>query len=158
MANRSMVATPSVMRGWLKKQSRGGIIKNWRSRYGVLEKGGIKYFEKQSSINAPPYGEDLKGGMNLVGATLVGFDDTGSTRIYIVGSEGNEKDLLMEADNAEEAQAWRDAITEHTEYAARLQNRCCNRQILYIMSKRFKLIFFLPLTNRMWWLTLHSFS
>ncbi len=52
------VNTPKVHKGWLKKQARSGIIKNWQTRYFVVS-GGIVYYY-QDKLESPPYGDNLK--------------------------------------------------------------------------------------------------
>lgn len=106
-------AAPPIMQGWMKKQSRSGIIKNWKSRYFVVGHGKIKYFEKLQSGQP----EGLKGEMSLAGASLVGLEETGSNRVYVVGDNGTEKDLLMQADTSREANAWKSSIKMHIDFA-----------------------------------------
>jgi hypothetical protein len=55
MMNQSV---PPLKRGWLKKYSRSGLIKNWQTRYFVLNSGKIAYYQNQS--DRFPYGEDFK--------------------------------------------------------------------------------------------------
>jgi hypothetical protein len=57
---------PETAMGFLLKQ--GHIIKNWKSRFVVLEKGSLKYYVTSSSL--PSYGKDLKGGFDLAGYTV----------------------------------------------------------------------------------------
>ena len=41
---------PSISRGYLKKESSdaaGGMFKNWKTRYVVLEKGILRYYEEE---------------------------------------------------------------------------------------------------------------
>lgn len=92
------------------------MYRNWKSRYVVLESGKLRYFEKQLSTNQSPYGEILKGEMNLCHANIVAGNDS-LKRIYIVGQMGNEKDLLLEADNDFDAKNWVDAIQSHIAFA-----------------------------------------
>ncbi len=94
--------TPEITRGWLKKQSRTGLIKNWKSRFVVLDQGTLYYYEKKISKNIAPYGDNLKGMMNLKGANVMNnnTESGGSNRIYIVGDFVTETDLLLEADNS----------------------------------------------------------
>jgi len=49
--------------GWLRKQSRGGLIKNWQSRYFVLQAGKLSYY--QEKLDKPPYGENFKVSQRL---------------------------------------------------------------------------------------------
>jgi hypothetical protein len=107
--------TDELKMGWLKKQSRGGFLKNWKARFFVLDSGNISYFEKKKASNIPPYGENEKGIMNLRGAII---NDTIDPKIiHIVGKAGEEKDLILEAENAKIAYEWRDAILQHIQAA-----------------------------------------
>lgn len=136
MADIVSAQAPTVMKGWLKKQSRGErfggmMMKNWKSRFVVLEYGSLKYYEKLKSINTAPYGESLKGEMGLVGATLVGLEEITSSRVYIVGESGEEKDLLLEAPNAREACDWKAAVCAHIAFANTMINRSSNSGLFY---------------------------
>jgi hypothetical protein len=51
-------AVPPMKFGWLRKQSRSGLIKNWQNRYFVLQAGRLSYF--QDKKDSPPFGETLK--------------------------------------------------------------------------------------------------
>jgi hypothetical protein len=52
------VRAPGIKKGWMTKQGRGGIVKNWKKRYFVLNVGKLQYFVNESKEY--PYGEDLK--------------------------------------------------------------------------------------------------
>jgi hypothetical protein len=54
----SSVSAPSLKRGWLRKQSRSGLVKNWQVRYFVLNNGKISYYQEQ--LDRFPYGDNLK--------------------------------------------------------------------------------------------------
>jgi len=49
---------PTVKKGWLKKQGRSGMIKNWKTRYFVISQGMLNYY--QEKIEEFPYGDVLK--------------------------------------------------------------------------------------------------
>lgn len=55
--NNSTTAPP-LKRGWLRKQARGGLVKNWQVRYFVLHEGKISYYLEQ--LDRFPYGDNLK--------------------------------------------------------------------------------------------------
>lgn len=42
----SELTAPAAKVGWVKKQGRSGIYKNWKKRYFVLKKGCISYYEE----------------------------------------------------------------------------------------------------------------
>jgi hypothetical protein len=52
------MAAPTIKKGWMKKQGRHGLVKNWKTRYFVLADGKISYYT--SEISEIPYGEGLK--------------------------------------------------------------------------------------------------
>ena len=49
---------PAIKKGWLKKQGRSGMIKNWKTRYFVISQGMLNYY--QNKCDEFPFGEDLK--------------------------------------------------------------------------------------------------
>ena len=52
------MSVPQLKKGWLKKQSRTGMVRNWQTRYFVLNVGRIYYYQEQTDCF--PYGEILK--------------------------------------------------------------------------------------------------
>jgi len=44
---KSLLYEPEAKQGWLKKYSRDGLFKNWRSRYFVLSGGKLVYYENK---------------------------------------------------------------------------------------------------------------
>jgi hypothetical protein len=49
---------PPLKKGWMRKQGRSGLVKNWKTRFFVLGEGKIAYYLNES--NDAPYGEGLK--------------------------------------------------------------------------------------------------
>ena len=99
-----------IKRGWLRKQSRGGLIKNWKKRYFVLAAGELTYYEEQK--DTPPFGVSKKGCMDLIGAEI---KDKGGLLFVITVSVGDEKDLLLEAPDEASKKEWMAAINSHIE-------------------------------------------
>ena len=56
--NNSDTSAPPLKRGWLRKQARSGLVKNWQVRYFVLNQGKISYYQEQ--LDRFPYGDILK--------------------------------------------------------------------------------------------------
>ena len=52
------VSIPPSKKGWMKKQGRKGLVKNWKKRYFVLEAGKLLYYVDKLDI--PPFGDVLK--------------------------------------------------------------------------------------------------
>ncbi|RYH11898.1 hypothetical protein EON65_38585 [archaeon] len=52
------VRAPPIKKGWMTKQGRGGLVKNWKKRYFVLMAGKIFYYVNEAKEY--PYGEALK--------------------------------------------------------------------------------------------------
>ena len=48
---------PAAKVGWVKKQGRSGIYKNWKKRYFVLKKGCISYYEEADKPETLKVGE-----------------------------------------------------------------------------------------------------
>lgn len=132
-----ILKAPAVKKGWLKKQGRGGMIKNWKTRYFVISQGTLNYY--QDKINEFPYGENLKasdyllyfdfnatiellpqGDLYLGNTEIIEENKNYNDRqIYIVNYNG-ERNILIEAESVEEAQEWMESIREHTAYANRV--------------------------------------
>jgi hypothetical protein len=53
-----MSSAPVLKKGWMKKQGRSGVVKNWKKRFFVLNNGKISYYVDE--LDKPPYGENLK--------------------------------------------------------------------------------------------------
>ena len=49
---------PAIKKGWMRKQGRSGVYKNWKKRFFVLSNGVISYYEEE--IDVFPFGERLK--------------------------------------------------------------------------------------------------
>lgn len=52
------IPVPPRKMGWMKKQGRKGLVKNWKKRYFVLEAGKMYYYVDK--IDVPPFGDVLK--------------------------------------------------------------------------------------------------
>lgn len=103
-------------------------MKNWQVRYFVLNQGKLSYYSKKAERY--PFGEDLKGELTLYQAT-VSTDRkkvSNDKQIYIAGANG-EKDLLIEAESAQEVWTWVEALTQHVRY-------CTTRNLGPSMSSR----------------------
>ncbi len=115
--SKTSVDIPPMKRGWMRKLSRSGLMKNWQTRYFVLYNGKISYYQDQT--DRFPYGDNLKGEMDLYEATvnrdLKKYSDR---QIYIMGAKG-QKDMLVETESVEVAADWADALAKHTQYASR---------------------------------------
>jgi hypothetical protein len=107
---------PARKLGWLKKQSRTGMLRNWKQRFVVLELGVITYYEKKLAQDVAPYGELEKGYLHLKGASIVLKRNDGANRIYIECGDA-QADILLEAESAADAASWASAINEHIIYA-----------------------------------------
>jgi hypothetical protein len=58
MENSSDIVAPPVLTGWMRKQGRKGLIKNWKRRYFVLKYGKLTYYENEAKQF--PLGDGLK--------------------------------------------------------------------------------------------------
>lgn len=59
MSEATLLAPP-VLTGWMRKQGRKGLIKNWKRRYFVLKSGKLSYYTDEAKQY--PLGENLKVG------------------------------------------------------------------------------------------------
>ena len=118
------------------KQGRSGMIKNWKKRYFVISQGMLNYYQHKS--DEFPFGEDLKvfelnqtnyffllytsfkGDLYLGNTEIIEENKTyNEKQIYIVNFNG-DKNILIEAESADEAQDWIESIREHMIYANRV--------------------------------------
>jgi hypothetical protein len=103
---------PPGRKGTIFKQ--GHLVKNWKSRFFILEKGVLTYYE--SSTTTPPYGKNMKGFLNLNNCTVA----VEKTIIRISSAEpANEKghtELVLDIKYPNERVEWVLAIKEHIEY------------------------------------------
>lgn len=53
-----MLPQAELKKGWLKKQARSGLVKNWQTRFFVLHQSRISYYAKE--IDRFPFGDELK--------------------------------------------------------------------------------------------------
>lgn len=89
------------MTGWLNKTRRGGLTKNWRKRYFVLQDSVLKYYENESMTEVLGYFsvnqatvrryEDLFGSPNAFSVALL--DQT--RMYYLQASVSPERDLWI---------------------------------------------------------------
>jgi hypothetical protein len=77
---------PAPMQGWIKKQSRRGLIKNWQIRYMTISCGLLKYFEGYDATSDLP--QICKGTLALTEATLDRSLTNNSKQVYITGRDG----------------------------------------------------------------------
>lgn len=117
MEGKQEIITPPVVTGWLRKQGRKGLIKNWKKRYFVLKNGKISYYENESKQF--PNGEGLKGELNLMNTELELHDEGGKQQILIVAFNG-ENSLLIETETETETNRWAIALKQHIRYANKL--------------------------------------
>lgn len=101
--------------GWLNKQGRHGIVRNWKKRYVVLEAGKLSYYT--DALESYPYGEHMKGSLELVNTELVSdLTKMNEKQIYVETYSG-EKSLLLECETIEEAKIWRQILLVHINYS-----------------------------------------
>jgi len=109
------MSTPALKKGWMKKERRGGALKNWNKRWFVLEAGIIKYYEKE--LAQPPFGDSLKGELSLLSAVIDQVKGKCTDKqIYITSGSGDKDQLLMECETVEDANGWSVAINEHIRF------------------------------------------
>ena len=113
---KSMQSPPPKFSGILTK--RGHIIKNWKLRYFVLEKGKLGYFKDgdPSTSLGNHNGRTLQGTFSLENVICGGRTASDPLKLYLVDLT-TEKELYMRASNAQEAADWEENIKLHAEYA-----------------------------------------
>eukprot|EP01039_Chlorochromonas_danica_P007195 gene7195-7962_t len=111
-----MLPQAELKKGWLKKQARSGLVKNWQTRFFVLHQSRISYYAKE--IDRFPFGDELKGDLFLMDAKL---ERRNNDRQIFIQSANGQKDMLMEANSAEEAQQWITALKQHIAGASKAE-------------------------------------
>lgn len=82
---------PLPHHGWIKKQARKSIFKNWQRRFMTVDFGLLKYFDNYDEKTKQP--QNCKGTMLLEGARIFFNTDEGdgSHRIHIeAGVDGED--------------------------------------------------------------------
>jgi hypothetical protein len=73
-------AEPPVMKGWVLKQ--GHIVRNWKSRYCILDRGELRYYSVfRSNTDGAKFEHVLKGRIQLRGYTVSHENITGEELI-----------------------------------------------------------------------------
>lgn len=101
---------PLMKRGYMKKE---GVIKNWQIRYFVLvatERGSTLSFYVQEKDTAP-FGENLKGTIDLHGATIM------RSSVYITLTDREYHTLKVEIESEAEKMEWISALSAHISFA-----------------------------------------
>lgn len=120
-ALKTLINIPSIKTGMLKKQ--GHLIKNWKSRYFILNYGVMCYYESNAAEKTGGK-EQPKGKIVLKNASVavvLSDEITGKQlsateyRIQVIDQENNK--LLLEMKSIQERKEWFDAIKKHIEYA-----------------------------------------
>lgn len=89
-----------LKRMWIRK--RGTMVRNWNSRYFVLEKSALKYYTDKSID--PPYGKNLKGQLSLMGTVCsLRYISNSLLLVELCGTKG-EKELCLEMNLSNETQ------------------------------------------------------
>jgi len=107
----SLLVLPTVkslkISGVLEK--RGHMVRNWKSRFIVINDGEILYFDKSNETKTAGVGKP-KGKLHLLGAICeLKENEAKLPTIEIIGRAG-EKDLLLQFKTLEEAYKWFDII------------------------------------------------
>lgn len=105
---------PQLKKGWMTKQGRSGLVKNWKKRFFVLADGKISYYVDE--IPEHPFGSNLKGEMSLVNTELLEDHTRANEKQIFIVSYNGENNILMETENAADSKEWIAAIKNHIQY------------------------------------------
>lgn len=105
------IKEPNTIKGFLMKE--GHEVKNWKKRYFVMELGVMKYYV--SPLHHYPYGEELKGELNLAGYEVAVVNRQG--RIHLKHASGHFKEMMLECGEVQLVTVWLQALDEHIAYA-----------------------------------------
>jgi hypothetical protein len=99
---------PKARKGLMDKLASSTVVKNWRTRYFILEKGTMSYFE--------PVHWYFKGQYDLVGLSII--EDPMDPPEYIrMRSSNRLEDIFLKCKDEKSKNRWIHAIDEHIEYA-----------------------------------------
>ena len=96
----------------------GHVVKNWKKRFFVLEKGHLAYFV---DVDKRGVGSEEKGRLRLNEYMLIqGFSGKSQKAILLSHKTDNTKDFLFECGVDEDRMEWESAIKDHIDYATAL--------------------------------------
>jgi annexin A7/11 len=120
---------PEVMKGWGTKE--GHVWKTWKRRFFVLESDStsstVRYYVEEAAES--PYGEDMKGEINVRGYTATTKNLDNGTAVYLSGKHDGDKDLTILIDGAQERAAWVKAVADHVAYRKFMDDKQRARQM-----------------------------
>jgi len=145
---------PSLLKGWIKKSPRSASIRsiynfNWKKRFFILQDGIMSYY--QSELITPPYGDILKGSLNLRYAIVKdsnNYKDISMNELLILPYDNNNNTvdnnkLYLQFENYSMMLEWRDNILQHIDYADHREDG--PHQLLHIIClKQFWLLYLNP--------------
>jgi hypothetical protein len=119
-----MSSAPIIRRGWLKKRDETKILRPKRNRYCVLDQGKLKFYRDILASNMPPFGQQLRGEVDLLGAKFVGItkskSNPGAVKInllvYNYQNVAGATKMSWEAESIGVANEWIVSIESHIEY------------------------------------------
>eukprot|EP01031_Cornospumella_fuschlensis_P030292 gene30292-36604_t len=114
-----------LKKGWLKKQARGGLVRNWQTRFFVLDQGRLAYYQHEK--HAFPFGDNLKASLDTpfsdTGASVAehqsGYGDVQLLNARVVEDKRKHTELqiYIQAEGTE-SDEWRRSLQQHILYAA----------------------------------------
>lgn len=106
-------STVPVMSGWLNKTRRGGLAKNWRKRYFVLQDSMLKYYESETST-------EVLGQFSVAQATVRRYEDLfGSPNAFSIALLDQSRMYFLQAFAASERDLWIMSLARHGALSSR---------------------------------------
>ena len=93
---------PPKKRGWLSKQSRGkiSIVKNWKTRYFVLESGVLSYYDGDAKTSK------MKGNIGLIGSAVMLLTHSETGKYFTFKIVEGISSIVMQAETVDEMMDW----------------------------------------------------
>jgi hypothetical protein len=121
---KNKLCMPDICTGYMRKQGR--VIKNWKERFFVLDKGVLYYYDSSTSYS-PAGAHDNTNTVHTLKAVgeSMALTDNATVTVsppngLVVNTNGpSSRTLRLELDDPAELQRWRAALDEHIDYSLR---------------------------------------
>ena len=108
-----LLLAPELRKGFVLKE--GQVVRSWKCRFFVLADGIVAYYAKEAE--SPPYGSDVKGYIQLAGASIEGNGASTPPGAILAYGDGGCSRMQLTFKVSAERDAWIDSFNRHIAYA-----------------------------------------